>query len=170
MTDRFTLAGGTPILPEAIGRIFYLAPKLTLVDRERAAFAIGGLGFLDASGDAEGSVGILYGVGTFGTREAAFTIGSGWGYATNGRTGGLSNDPVIVIGGESRVSRRVKLVTENWLFFGGGSGGAISGGVRFIGDRLSADLGMIGAVGEGGAGCCLPLVNFVYGFGRRSTR
>jgi hypothetical protein len=171
VTDRFTLAGGTPILPDVIGRVYYLAPKLTLLERERSAFAIGGLGFINAAESDEGSVGIVYGVGTFGSREAAFTVGAGWGYATDGSSSGLSNDPVFVVGGETRVSRRVKLITENWLFFGGdGGGGLVSGGVRFIGDRLSADLGVAGAVGESGGGCCVPLVNFVYSFGGRAPR
>ena len=71
-----------------------------------------------------------------------------------------------MIGGETRVSRRIKLITENWFFTGAGGDGLVTGGVRFIGDRLSADLGLGGATGADGSGCCLPLVNCVWNFGR----
>jgi hypothetical protein len=76
----------------------------------------------------------------------------------------LSNNPVIVLGGEQRISRSVKLVTENWLPLSASSVFA-TGGVRFIGERITADLG-IGGFGE--TGCCIPLVNFVYNFGGKA--
>ena len=166
-TDRFTIAGGTPIIPEAIGRIFYLAPKYTVIHRPKASFAVGGLGFVNLNEVDQGSLGILYGVGTWGSRDNAFTAGAGWGYSTAGSSGGISSNPVIVLGAEARASRRVKFITENWIFTGDGSGGLLTGGLRFIGDRLSADLGFGGFFGEGDGFCCIPLVNFVYNFGQR---
>ena len=166
VTDRFTIAGGTPIIPEAFGRVWYVAPKYTLHQTERSAYAVGALGFILPEDIVdEGSIGILYGAGTWGGRDRAITAGAGWGYRAGGGATEVSNDPVVMLGGETRVSRRVKLITENWLFTSGESAGLISGGVRFIGDRLSADLGVGSAVGSGG-GCCFPLVNFVYNFGR----
>lgn len=167
VTERFTIAGGTPILPDAFGRVWYVAPKYTLVHREKSAFAVGALGFvLPEDVVDEGSIGIVYGAGTWGNRDRAVTAGAGWGYRWASGTSEVSNDPVVMIGGETRVSRRVKLITENWVFTGGDTEGVISGGVRFIGDRLSADLGIGGFTGIGD-GCCFPLVNFVYNFGRR---
>jgi len=165
VTDRITIAGGTPILPGLIGEVFYVAPKVTLFDRGKASVAIGALGLWVPKVLDEGSIGILYGATTWGSRDRAITAGAGWGYATGMGTSGIANDPVFMIGGETRISRRVKLITENWLFFGGPeTGGLISGGFRFIGDRISADLGFGGALGEANA-CCIPLVNFVYSFG-----
>jgi hypothetical protein len=167
VTERFTIAGGTPILPEAFGRVWYVAPKYTLVHREKSAFAVGALGFvLPEDVVDEGSIGIVYGAGTWGNRDRAITAGAGWGYRWASGTSEVSNDPVVMLGGEARVSRRVKLITENWVFTGGETEGVISGGVRFIGDRLSADLGIGGFTGSGD-GCCFPLVNFVYNFGKR---
>lgn len=167
VTDRFTIAGGTPILPDAFGRVWYVAPKVTLVHRERSAFAVGALGFvLPEDVVDEGSIGIVYAAGTWGDRDRAITAGAGWGYRWASGTSDVSNDPVVMLGGETRVSRRVKLITENWVFTGGETEGVISGGVRFIGDRLSADLGIGGFTGIGD-GCCFPLVNFVYNFGKR---
>jgi hypothetical protein len=169
VTDRFTIAGGTPIMPEVIGRVWYVAPKYTLTQGPRSSFAVGGLGFFNTTDADEGSVGILYGVGTFGSTDNAVSVGAGWGYATAaGSSSGLSSDPVIMLGGERRLRRRVKLVTENWIYAGDGAvGGLFSGGFRFIGDRLSADLGVGGFRGDGDGFCCLPLVNFVWNFGGR---
>jgi len=167
VTDRFTIAGGTPILPEAFGRMWYFAPKYTVAQRERSAFAVGALGFVLPEDLVDnGSVGIMYGAGTWGTRDRAITAGAGWGYVWTSGTSGVANDPVIMLGGETRVSRRVKLITENWMFTSGETDGFVSGGVRFIGDRLSADLGVGGFTGASN-GCCFPLVNFVYNFGRK---
>lgn len=167
VTDRLTIAGGTPIFPATFGRMWYFAPKYTVAKRERSAFAVGALGFVLPEDFVDnGSVGIMYGAGTWGSRDRAITAGAGWGYAWASGTSSVSNDPVIMLGGETRVSRRVKLITENWMFTSGETVGFVSGGVRFIGDRLSADLGVGGFTGTED-GCCFPLVNFVYNFGRR---
>lgn len=165
VTDRFTLAGGTPIIPDALGRLWYLAPKYTVYQGPKASYAVGALGFfLPEDVVDDGSFGVLYGAGTWGSTDRAITAGAGWGYFWASGTSEVSNDPVIMIGGETRVSRRVKLITENWISTNDGGDGVISGGVRFIGDRLSADLGIGGFTGTGT--CRLPLVSFVYKFGR----
>lgn len=170
VTDRFTIAGGTPVVPGGMGELFYVAPKFTLSQRERSAVSVGALGFALPRDSDEGTVGIAYSVGTFGTRDNAVTAGAGWGFRWGGGTSELSNAPVLVFGGETRAGRRVKLLTENWIFTSGTGGFTLfSGAVRFIGDRLSADLGLIG-VAQGGAGCCLPMVNFVWNFGRDTPR
>jgi energy-converting hydrogenase Eha subunit B len=65
-----------------------------------------------------------------------------------------------MVGGEHRVSRRIKLVTENYVF---PDGGLVSGGVRFLGERLSVDLGLVSPVGAGGF-VAVPMVNFVWKF------
>ncbi len=164
VTDKFTIAGGTPIIPEAIGKMLYFAPKYTVLQRPKADYAIGMLGFVVPESIEGGSAGIVYGVGTWGTPDRAITAGAGWGYFTDWSDADLSSNPVIVLGGEQRISRRVKLVTENWLPVTASSVFATAG-VRFIGERITADLG-IGGFGE--AGCCLPLVNFVYNFGGKA--
>jgi hypothetical protein len=169
VTDHFTIAGGTPILPGAIGRAFYLAPKFTVRETTRSSYAVGALSFALTEDIAEGTFGLLYGVGTWGDRDNAFTAGAGWGYSWGKKSSSVSSSPVVVLGGETRVGRRVKLVTENWLFTGSdANGGLFSGGFRFIGDRLSSDLGLIGGAGTGAVACCLPMVNFVWNFGRNS--
>ncbi len=157
ITDWLTFAAGAPLL---IGEVepFYVAPKLRLVGTPSAELSVGTLAFFVKDEDA---VGIAYGVGTFGTRDAALTLGLGFGYSG----ADFSSQPVAMIGGETRVSRRIKLLTENY-FLPGETGLVFSGGLRFLGDRLSTDVGVAGAAGDGDAGCCVPLINFSYAFGR----
>lgn len=169
VTDRFTIAGGTPIVPGAIGRVFYLAPKYTVLNRGNTSFSVGTLSFFVTEEIDEGNAGILYGAGTYGSGDNAITLGAGWFYAAGDGWSGTSNEPVFMLGGERRISRRVKLITENWLSVNPGVNGVISGGFRFLGDRLSADLGFAGVTGVEAA-CCLPLINFVWSFGGTGGR
>jgi len=166
VTDRITLAGGTPIVPGLLGELWYFAPKVTLLNREKLSVAVGALGFWFPEAADGASVGIAYAASTFGSPDRALTVGAGWGYFSDEGTTEFSSRPVFMLGGERRTSASVKLISENWLAFDGGNmDGIVSGGVRFIGSRLSADLGMGTAIG--GGGCCVPLVNFVYSFGNR---
>ena len=70
-----------------------------------------------------------------------------------------------MFGEETRVGRRTKLLTENY-FLPGETGLVFSGGFRCLGERFSADVGVMGAAGDGELGCCLPLVNVSYAVGR----
>jgi hypothetical protein len=78
----------------------------------------------------------------------------------------VSDEPVFLLAGEVRAGRRIKLVSENWLALAGGSVGILTGAARFLGDRLSGDLGVGLFVDDGRTECCLPVVNLVYHFGR----
>ncbi|HVJ26986.1 MAG TPA: hypothetical protein VM493_05560, partial [Vicinamibacterales bacterium] len=62
-------------------------------------------------------------------------------------------------GGERRVGPHLKLITENYIWQDGE--GILSAGVRFMGERLSADLGLAMPIGEG---FVFPVVSFVYVF------
>ena len=156
LTDRITLAAGAPVL---FGRWepFYVAPKVQVFSTARSAISVGTLAFF--FDDEVG--GINYGVGTFGTPDHALTVGLGFGFAGDQ----FYNQPVAMIGGETRTGRRFKLVTENY-FLPGEDGLLFSFGFRFIGERFSADLGIAGFAGDTASECCLPLLNFSYAFGR----
>ncbi len=161
VSDRISISGGTPILPLAMGEVFYVAPKVTVVSQPGLDLATGVLAFF--APDESESVGLLYGVGTFGSRDNAFTLGMGLPFMT-GEGDNFADRVVVMFGGEARVSRRSKFITESY-FMPGESGGIMTGGFRFFGERLSADAGLGLLVGDGG-GCCLPIVNFVYTFGQ----
>ena len=161
VTDRFSLSGGTPVLPFVMGEIMYFAPKLTLVSQPGMDLAAGVLAFVVPSDEM--SLGLVYGVGTFGSPDNAFTVGVGLPFITD-EGDNFSDRVVLMLGGESRISQRMKFIAESY-FVPGEEGGLVAGGVRFFGERLSADAGLGFAVGEA-SGCCVPIVNFVYSFGR----
>ena len=163
LTDRLSLSGGTPIIPGALGELFYIAPKITVVSRPGVDLAAGVLGFFLPSEDE--SLGLLYGVGTFGTRDNAFTVGLGVPVFT-GSDDELSDRLVMMLGAEARIAPRTKFIAEGYVL-PGESVGLFAGGIRFFGERLSADAGLGLAVGDNSTECCLPVVNFVYSFGRQ---
>ena len=156
LTDRFTIAAGAPVL---FGRFepFYIAPKVQLFGSPTAGISLGTLLFLFD----DKQVGIAYGVGTFGSADKAVRLGLGFGYSGDD----VSGQPLAMIGGETRVSRRIKLITENY-FLPGETGAVFSGGFRFIGERFSTDVGLAAASDEGDFACCVPMVNFSWAFGR----
>lgn len=161
LTDRFTISAGTPVFPDVIGEIFYLAPKYEVLRTPAASAAVGVLA-LFATRD-RGSAGLLYGVGTFGGPDRALTVGATVPFIADGGETDIGDEPAFMVGGEARLSRRTKFITENYLF-PSASGSLVSGGVRFFGERLSADFGIGAAFGGNDSACCLPLVNFVYSF------
>jgi hypothetical protein len=65
-----------------------------------------------------------------------------------------------MIGGEYRSSRRIKWITENWVRRGGD--GFLSGGLRFIGERLSADVSLVAPLAE--ETFVMPVVSFAWHF------
>jgi hypothetical protein len=167
VTDAFTVAAGTPVIPQVIGRVVYVAPKLRVVHSPTMDVAVGTLALFATEEIDQGSVGIAYGVATYGDAagDNAITAGAGWGWALGRGDAWLSNDPLLMVGGEFRVGRTVKLVTENF-FVPTESVGLVSGGVRLFGERLSVDAGLAAPVGHGWDFTWFPVLNFVYNFGR----
>ena len=154
VTDRFSIGGGTPLVFgfDEGERPFWITPKLQVLDRGRTQVAVGGFhAFVDGE-----NAGIAYGVVTTGRTDASITAGAGYGYSSGGGHGAI-----VMIGGERRASRHLAFVTENYIWKGGQ--GIVTGGVRFFGERLSADVGLAVPLGAGER-FALPVVNFVYLF------
>lgn len=156
VTDRITLAGGAPLLiGDDLPVVVYLAPKLQLIRSDNVTGSIGTLSFFTE----EGNAGLLYGVMTFESSDGmgSATVGGGGAYAE----GDLADGGVLMLGGDLRVSRSIKLLSENYFITGDEGVGLFSFGLRFIGEHLSADVGLaIPSEFE----IALPLVNFVYSF------
>ena len=166
LTDRFTIGGGATTIPGIAlnENLFFLLPKYTLVSQPRVQFALGALiGLLpfntdDFDDDFE-SAGLLYGVGTFGTRESNVSVGAAWGYANDE----ITNTPGIMVGGQGRIARRVSLISENWFFsIDGETEGVVSYGLRFLGENISADLAWVSPLGAGSFG--FPWLGFAFKF------
>jgi hypothetical protein len=148
VTSNFTMGGGMSLIPSdnPQNNVFFLTPKIGLVDKPNFALAAGALigfaGFEDID-TKDRNLGILYGVGTFGSAEHHLDVGAGWGYAG----GKVSGDPAIMIGGATRISQRASLLTENYFVPSVSDNGLISYGFRFFGEKLSVDLAFANAVG-----------------------
>jgi hypothetical protein len=154
VTDRFSMGGGTPLLFgfDESDRPFWLTPKFQVLDSTNAQASVGLLHLFNIDGD---SAGIASGVSTFGNTDNAGTLGAGLAYSGDDRGW------VVMGGAEGRISRHVKVMTENYVWKTGD--GIVSGGVRFLGERLSADLALAIPIGVGDF-FALPVVNFVYVF------
>jgi hypothetical protein len=153
VTNRLSLGGGTPLwFGGGSEHPFWFTPKLQVLATPRAQAAVG---VIHISG-FEHSAGIAYGVTTVGTPEQAVSVGLGYAYGEGERA------PILMIGGEYRASRRIKWVTENWLSRGGN--GFVSGGIRFLGERLSADFGLIAPLVDAEGFYAYPLVSFAWHF------
>jgi hypothetical protein len=156
ITDRISIGGGTPLVFGGGGDApFWFTPKVQVIKMKSTEASVGVLHFFNV-GDV--NVGIAYGVVTQGSTDSAITVGAGYAYLRGDDEDG--GGPVLMVGGDRRVSRRLKLVTENYWFDGGG---ALSGGVRFLGERLSVDLGLVSPLGADEF-FAVPVINFVWKF------
>lgn len=164
VTDNLTLAGGVSLIP-GIGldeQAMYFTPKLGTRLDERLAVSVGGV--LARVGDDDDTLGIGYAVSTFGGSDHNVTAGFGLGRAGEGGT-----EPMLMLGGATRLSKRVSFMTENWLF-PGGDFHLVSGGLRFRGDRLTVDLALLtnfDAFDDTEGLPLLPWLSFSYHFGGR---
>ena len=141
VTPRFTMGGGFSIIPSTNpqNNFVYITPKLSVLQGEKLNIAVGlaaaFAGFEDIDDDMR-SLGVVYGVGTYGSPDASFTFGTGLGYTGKG----MADRPVFMLGGSVRSGRRSSLISENYLFPSADNNGIITYGVRFFGEKLSVDL------------------------------
>jgi hypothetical protein len=183
VTDHLSLGGGMSVVP-GLGldeQVFYVSPRLAWSLSDKVAVSTG---LLYAGGGGDGDqVAVGFAIGTFGQPDASLTLGLGmaatreyddivfderYGYREPGRHWELRDAPILMIGGSKRLSRRVALISENWLFLGKGfdfSEQPFGLGLRFLGDRLTADVGLVfvGEVLE--YGFPVPWLSFTYHFG-----
>ena len=164
VTDNFSIGVGGLTLPVDIEDIpFYVTPKLGLLNQESLDLALGALIMRVPGGDDDDdgfSTGILYGVGTFGGPEG-LTAGLGWGFVEDE----ISNRPVIVLGGKRRWTRRLSVVVESWHFPHYYGEPFVIYGIRFLGLRMTVDVGMVGFPSEGIVFPGWPYFDFVFNFG-----
>jgi hypothetical protein len=120
--------------------------------------------------DLGGSIGAGYGVGTFGSTDHAITAGIALPF------GEAETKPVFLLGGETRIAKRLKLVTENYFVVDkhsvyNGTGfdernrvvGVFGYGIRIFGDKIAVDLAFLNST-EGGLFPGVPYVDFVVRF------
>ena len=169
------LGAGLSVLPldDFSDNLFFVTGKVGIPVSPKVQFAVGGLagwagGFDDDIGGA--GIGAVYGVGTFGTKDHAFTGGIALPF------GDVDTKPVFLLGGETRVGKRVKLVTENYFVveddryqisgvqYGSRHLAGVFGyGFRIFGDKIAVDLAFLNST-EGGVFPGVPYVDFVVRF------
>ena len=132
ITDRVQFGAGTFIIPNS--DFWFVMPKVGIVQRDDVNVSVGAL-----YGGVRGITGgIGYVVGTFGSTDRSFTAGIGQGLSG----AKVAGEPVFMLGGEWRMSRRTALVTEN--YFGAGTGeGLLMYGIRFLGEKFTFDLALM---------------------------
>jgi hypothetical protein len=185
LTDNLSISGGLSVIP-SLGlseQLFYVAPRLGKQFSDRVAVSTGVLWARGGEGE-EDQLGAGFAMATFGPSDRSLTVGGGavrtverttqFQY-TNGRERfetirEASYTPVIVLGGTARLSSRLAFVSENWLILHDDfklSEQPFALGVRFLGDRLSADIGVI-LVGELiDEGFPVPWLSVTYHFGKK---
>ena len=166
-TDRLGVAAGLSVIP-GLGlseQVLSLAPKVGLYDSGDVALSAGVL-YMNVAD--EGAGGMAFVVGTKGSPDKSFTCGIGLGYiAEEGEDVDFAEHPVLLLGGNIRLSESMALVSENWLITGEDLGldqQPLGLALRFFGPRIAVDAGVI-IIGEVlKEGFPIPWLSFVYNF------
>jgi hypothetical protein len=170
VTDHLSLAGGVSAFP-GLGldnQAFYVSPRLAYQFSERFSAGVGGLyATIDADDDdyydsGRESLGIGFAVATYGDRRRSVTAGLGVLRA------GDETTPIVMIGGTATLSRNIALVSENWLILDQDfeiGHQPLGAAVRFFGERLSADVGLVVVPAYVDEAAFVPWLSVSYHFG-----
>ncbi len=159
VSDNVIVSGGTSLFPGTVAQLYYIAPKLTLYNKNDRSFAVGVL----AGGitSENGGGGILYGVSTIGPPDRAVSVGAGFLFGG----GEVSSTPIILVGLEKQLSSKLKLISENYLFPFDETEILVSAGLRFIGGTLTTDLAFFSII-TSDESFWIPWLSFTYHFGK----
>ncbi len=159
-----TLGGGISILPTIQRQIVYLSPKITPLHSENLDLAAGvfymtttdfkDIGF-------QNGVGIAYTMTTLGDKDKNISVGLGWGFS--GKY--FSKKPIIILGGDIKIGRNLKLIAETWTPLGTNF---ILGmvGFRVIGKHITGDVAAVRPFGKDlSGGSFFPWFSLTYNFG-----
>ena len=144
ITDNISLGGYVSVFPGFSPDQQFLAftPKISypVGDNLHAGF---GLLYVrvpkfDSNGSGTG-VGIAYGALTYGGADNNFTVGLGYGFVQ----GDIGKTPIIQVGGQRRVSRRVSLVSENYIIADAKAGMGGLYGIKLNWRRTSLGMGAL---------------------------
>jgi|GEM_PF-5825010 len=162
--------GGAGVLVFGSGGGGVLVPgiKAQVVRTDGLDVALGGSVVVPLAEGTDGGIAVTpYLAATFGDAARAATVGV-TGFIGGSLSSGefeTADGVLLTVGGEVQVSNSVKLLAEALVPIAeGDSGVLVLPGVRFFGDRFSADVfGVIGSLGGEVAGFA-PLGSFTYNF------
>ncbi|MGM0589171.1 MAG: hypothetical protein ACQETE_12190 [Bacteroidota bacterium] len=157
LTDHITANAGFSMIPGlGINQLFLFSVKGGHSFSERSHIA-GGLSlFTVPESDFSSSALYPYVVYSYGTVDANININFGQLVSFD-----ASSAPLMVIGGEKRLGKRISLVSENFLGLGEFGNLIPSVGLRFLGDSISVDLA---GFMETDSGLMIPFLDFAYRF------
>ncbi len=173
ITKNISIGGGFEFLSTFAAQtpIFFLSAKagFPFGQRSSAGATIRYLNIADLSGDEDIDTdlagGLFLGTAqyTYGANDHNITGGIGYGIA--GKE--AADRPVFVLSGQTRVGRRMGLLTENYIIPGDRVEAVFIYGMRFMGERISFDLVFLNhreiakVIFIG-----IPMVDFVFKFGK----
>ena len=154
------MSAGISIFPglSLSDQLIILSPKIGINSDGPIEFAVGGM-FITVPVDDPVTVGIINAMGTIGSDDKSLTLGLGYGYAD----GKLGDKPAVILGGEWRFSRKISFVSENWML-PGVNDAIISYGLRFFGEKFSADIAFANILDEDAIFPGIPYVGLVWNF------
>ena len=161
ISSNLSLGGGFSILPTGnmSDQIYFFTPKMGLKQSENLNIAAGALVIKIPEDEDTHLVSVLYGTGTWGTPDRSLTCGIGYGMVDSK----LADKPMIVLGGEKRMTRRMAFVTENWII-PGVDNALISYGIRFLTEKFTTDFALLNPLGKDAIFPGIPYIDFVYNF------
>jgi hypothetical protein len=114
LTDNISIGGYVSAVPGVAvqDQFIMLTPKVSLPLRDNLHVGAGVLYMRVPNFDGGGTgAGLLYGALTSGSADNNVSVGLGYGFIG----GDIGATPAILLGGQRRVSRKVSLITENYL-------------------------------------------------------
>ena len=117
ITDNISLGGYLTVLPGVAlnNQLLVLTPKVSFPVSDKLHVGAGALYLripdFDGTLDRSYGAGILYGAATYGSADNNLTVGLGYGFFE----GEIGPTPILQVGGQKRVSRRISLVSENYI-------------------------------------------------------
>ena len=144
----------------------WVTPKFSVpIGHDKGAFGGGAL-LGGIPGQEQSGFGIVYGVGTVGSRDLNATLGLGYGYAS----GNWADRPVINFGGLWRTSRKWAVQTENYIINTDGDNLYLfSIGARWMGPSIAIDFGLVRPYfnGDSEGILALPWLSVTAPFGKK---
>jgi hypothetical protein len=140
ITDNFSVGASLSLLPGLAlsQQLFIISPRFSAPLSEKVHV---GAGIIYANipfdNSNSGGAGIGYGSLTYGGADDNLTFGIGYGFTS----GEIGNTPVLQLGGQKRVSRRLSLVTENYVIADAQAGMGGLYGVKIHGRHVSVGVG-----------------------------
>ena len=143
LSDYVSVGGYLTLIPGLgiTNQFLVLTPKVSFPVRKNLHVGAGVLYVripdFDGSLDKSYGAGIFYGAATYGSADNNVTVGLGYGFFE----GSIGSTPIVQIGGQTRISRRISLVSENYIIADSHAGMGGLYGIKINWRRTSLGLG-----------------------------